>query len=88
MTATTVDPDVLADAHARMLASIGTAVTVKDEYGVHVYAWSGASEIARDRNPVGLVEVRVCGISRYYYQSPWWWDDRGRAVLAGMRWES
>jgi hypothetical protein len=83
MTAVTVDPDVLANAHARMLASFGTAVTVKDEYGLHVYVWYGASEISRDRNPVGLVEDRVG-----FRLEPWWWDDCGRAVLAGMRWES
>jgi hypothetical protein len=84
MTAVTVDPDVLADAHARMLRSFGTAVTIRDEYGVHVYAWSGASEISRDRNPVGLVEVR----SQAHRFERYWWDDRGRAVLAGMRWET
>ena len=84
VSAVTVDPDVLTDAHARMLASYGTAVTVRDEYGLHVYAWSGASEISRDRNPAGLVETR-CRTGRF---EPWWWDDRGRAVLAGMRWES
>ena len=83
MTAVTVDPDVLADAHARMLRTLGTAVTVLDQYGLHVYAWSGASEIARDRNPAGLVEAR--GGLRV---DAWWWDDRGSAVLAGLRWET